>query len=270
MIMRNTVILVQQIDEEIAAGLSMHDAIVEATVRRSRPVVLTALAAILAMIPLAQSLFWGPMAITIAGGLAGATLLTLLFLPALTAVWFRVKTVRPRAGDAGPDGGSRERRRRRAPARGGVTARPPTGAGSGGKRRPGAAGVGGGHRGLDERHAGKPVLDAGDHHIGRCGRAGPRGHDRFGRFGIERGEGLEIAFRVAGRQARHAPGRGRQRGRAARQDAGRLAEGENRSWFGCSCSNARPALVPKTRRVSAFSVPVAIWLAQSIPRAPPR
>jgi multidrug efflux pump len=91
MIMRNTVILVQQIDEEIAAGLSMHDAIVEATVRRSRPVVLTALAAILAMIPLAKSLFWGPMAITIAGGLAGATLLTLLFLPALAAVWFRVR-----------------------------------------------------------------------------------------------------------------------------------------------------------------------------------
>jgi multidrug efflux pump len=91
MIMRNTVILVQQIDEEVAAGYSLHDAIIEATVRRSRPVVLTALAAILAMIPLARSLFWGPMAITIGGGLAGATLLTLLFLPALYAVWFRVK-----------------------------------------------------------------------------------------------------------------------------------------------------------------------------------
>ena len=91
MIMRNTVILVQQIDEDQANGYSLHDAIIEATVRRSRPVVLTALAAILAMIPLARSLFFGPMAITIAGGLFGATVLTLLFLPALYAVWFRVK-----------------------------------------------------------------------------------------------------------------------------------------------------------------------------------
>lgn len=94
MIMRNTVILVQQIDEELQAGATPYDAVVEATVRRSRPVVLTALAAILAMIPLAQSLFWGPMAIVIAGGLAAATLLTLLFLPALYAVWFRVKPPR--------------------------------------------------------------------------------------------------------------------------------------------------------------------------------
>lgn len=91
MIMRNTVILVQQIDEEVAAGYSLYDAIIEATVRRSRPVVLTALAAILAMIPLASSLFWGPMAITIGGGLLGATILTLVFLPALYAVWFRVR-----------------------------------------------------------------------------------------------------------------------------------------------------------------------------------
>jgi multidrug efflux pump subunit AcrB len=94
MIMRNTVILVQQIDEELGNGATPYDAVVEATVRRSRPVVLTALAAILAMIPLAQSLFWGPMAIVIAAGLAGATLLTLLFLPALYAVWFRVKAPR--------------------------------------------------------------------------------------------------------------------------------------------------------------------------------
>jgi multidrug efflux pump subunit AcrB len=90
MIMRNTVILVQQVDEEARGGLAMREAIIEATVRRSRPVVLTAAAAILAMIPLASSLFWGPMAITIAGGLAGATVLTLLFLPALAALWFRV------------------------------------------------------------------------------------------------------------------------------------------------------------------------------------
>jgi len=95
MIMRNTVILVQQIDEDVAAGYSLHDAIVEATVRRSRPVVLTALAAILAMIPLTQSLFWGPMALVIMGGLLAATILTLLFLPALYALWFRVKPVAP-------------------------------------------------------------------------------------------------------------------------------------------------------------------------------
>ncbi|WP_420541402.1 efflux RND transporter permease subunit [Phreatobacter oligotrophus] len=95
MIMRNTVILVQQIDENREAGLSLYDAIVEATVHRARPVVLTALAAILAMVPLARSLFWGPMAITIGGGLFAATLLTILFLPALYAVWFRVRKPKP-------------------------------------------------------------------------------------------------------------------------------------------------------------------------------
>lgn len=94
MIMRNTVILVDQVDLEVAQGRSMRDAIIEATVRRSRPVVLTALAAILAMIPLTGSLFWGPMALTIMGGLLAATVLTLLFLPALTAAWFRVKPAR--------------------------------------------------------------------------------------------------------------------------------------------------------------------------------
>lgn len=98
MIMRNTVILVQQIDEEVASGYSLYDAIIEATVRRSRPVVLTAAAAVLAMIPLSRSLFWGPMAITIGGGLTVATVLTLLFLPALYAVWFRVR--RPKPGQA--------------------------------------------------------------------------------------------------------------------------------------------------------------------------
>ncbi len=91
MIMRNTVILVDQVDLEVAQGRAMRDAIIEATVRRSRPVVLTALAAILAMIPLTGSLFWGPMALTIMGGLFAATVLTLLFLPALTAAWFGVK-----------------------------------------------------------------------------------------------------------------------------------------------------------------------------------
>src|SRR6202040_3589551 len=91
MIMRNTVILVDQIDHDIAAGHGRHRAIVDATVRRARPVVLTALAAVLGMIPLAQSLFWGPMAITIMGGLFVATILTLLVVPALYAMWFRVK-----------------------------------------------------------------------------------------------------------------------------------------------------------------------------------
>ncbi len=91
MIMRNTVILVDQIDNDIAAGHGRHRAIIDATVRRARPVVLTALAAILGMIPLTGSLFWGPMAITIMGGLFVATILTLLVVPALYAVWFRVR-----------------------------------------------------------------------------------------------------------------------------------------------------------------------------------
>lgn len=89
MIMRNTVILVDQIETDVAGGLTRREAIVEATVRRARPVILTALAAILAMIPLSGSAFWGPMAITIMGGLFVATFLTLLFLPALYALWFR-------------------------------------------------------------------------------------------------------------------------------------------------------------------------------------
>jgi len=90
MIMRNTVILVDQIDRDIAAGHSRHRAIIDATVRRARPVVLTALAAILGMIPLAESIFWGPMATTIMGGLFVATVLTLVVVPALYALWFRV------------------------------------------------------------------------------------------------------------------------------------------------------------------------------------
>jgi multidrug efflux pump len=91
MIMRNTVILVDQIDRDIAAGHARHSAIIDATVRRARPVALTALAAILGMIPLARSIFWGPMAITIMGGLLVATVLTLLVVPALYALWFRVR-----------------------------------------------------------------------------------------------------------------------------------------------------------------------------------
>ncbi|MBK5957781.1 multidrug transporter AcrB [Rhodoplanes elegans] len=89
MIIRNTVILVDQIEQDVAAGHTRGEAIVDATVRRARPVVLTALAAVLAMIPLSRSGFWGPMAVTIMGGLLVATALTLLFLPALYALWFR-------------------------------------------------------------------------------------------------------------------------------------------------------------------------------------
>jgi multidrug efflux pump len=89
MIMRNAVILVDQIETDVSHGLTRKEAIVEATVRRARPVVLTALAAILAMIPLSRSAFWGPMAITIMGGLFVATFLTLLYLPGLYALWFR-------------------------------------------------------------------------------------------------------------------------------------------------------------------------------------
>ncbi|MGY0558706.1 efflux RND transporter permease subunit [Lysobacter sp. A421] len=91
MIMRNSVILVDQIEQDRRDGHETWDAIVEATVRRFRPIVLTALAAILAMIPLSRSAFFGPMATAIMGGLLVATVLTLLFLPALYAAWFRVK-----------------------------------------------------------------------------------------------------------------------------------------------------------------------------------
>jgi multidrug efflux pump subunit AcrB len=100
MIMRNTVILVDQIDRDIAAGHGRYRAIIDATVRRARPVALTALAAILGMIPLAESAFWGPMAITIMGGLFIATALTLLVVPALYALWFRVKKDEPNAAAA--------------------------------------------------------------------------------------------------------------------------------------------------------------------------
>ena len=90
MIMRNSVILVDQIDHDIETGSEPADAIVDATVRRFRPIMLTAAAAVLAMIPLTRSAFYGPMAVAIMGGLIVATVLTLLFLPALYAAWFRV------------------------------------------------------------------------------------------------------------------------------------------------------------------------------------
>ena len=91
MIMRNSVILIDQIEKDRAAGAATWDAIVEAAVRRFRPIVLTAAAAVLAMIPLTRSVFWGPMAVAIMGGLIVATALTLLALPAMYAAWFRVK-----------------------------------------------------------------------------------------------------------------------------------------------------------------------------------
>ncbi len=91
MIQRNSVILIDQIEQDIRAGVPQWDAIVESAVRRLRPIVLTAAAAVLAMIPLSRSVFWGPMAVAIMGGLIVATVLTLLALPAMYAVWFRVK-----------------------------------------------------------------------------------------------------------------------------------------------------------------------------------
>jgi multidrug efflux pump len=88
--MRNTVILVDQIETDVREhGLSRREAIVFSTMRRARPVALTALAAILAMIPLSESAFWGPMAFTIMGGLSVATFLTLFLLPAVYALWHR-------------------------------------------------------------------------------------------------------------------------------------------------------------------------------------
>ena len=91
MIMRNSVILVDQIETDISLGHTPWQAVIDATVRRFRPITLTALAAVLAMIPLSRSVFFGPMAVAIMGGLIVATVLTLLFLPALYAAWFRVR-----------------------------------------------------------------------------------------------------------------------------------------------------------------------------------
>ncbi|KQW52640.1 MULTISPECIES: efflux RND transporter permease subunit [Ensifer] len=90
-LMRNTLILTEQIKENQAAGLDGYHAVIEATVQRTRPVILTALAAILAFIPLTHSVFWGSMAYTLIGGTAVGTVMILLFLPALYAVWFRIK-----------------------------------------------------------------------------------------------------------------------------------------------------------------------------------
>jgi multidrug efflux pump subunit AcrB len=89
--MRNSVILVDQIEQDIAGGLNEWDAVIESSVRRARPVILTAATAILAMIPLTRSVFWGPMAMAIMGGLSIATFLTLVNLPALYVLFFRIK-----------------------------------------------------------------------------------------------------------------------------------------------------------------------------------
>ena len=88
--MRNTLILTEQIKENRATGLDDYHAVIEATVQRTRPVILTALAAVLAFIPLTHSVFWGSMAYTLIGGTAVGTVLILLFLPALYAAWFRI------------------------------------------------------------------------------------------------------------------------------------------------------------------------------------
>jgi multidrug efflux pump subunit AcrB len=97
MIARNSVILIHQVEEEKAAGRQPWDAVVEATTHRFRPILLTAAAAILGMIPIAPTIFWGPMAYAIMGGLAVATVLTLVFLPALYVTWFRIKKPQPAA-----------------------------------------------------------------------------------------------------------------------------------------------------------------------------
>jgi multidrug efflux pump subunit AcrB len=101
MIMRNSVILVDQIREEMKLGLDPWNAVLEAAVHRTRPVMLTAAATVLAMFPLTRSIFWGPMAIAIMGGLTVATLLTIFFVPALYAAWFRVQRA-PAADTATP------------------------------------------------------------------------------------------------------------------------------------------------------------------------
>ncbi|MDI3294484.1 efflux RND transporter permease subunit [Janthinobacterium tructae] len=90
-LMRNTLILIGQIHHNEAAGLAPFDAVVEATVQRARPVILTALAAILAFIPLTHSVFWGTLAYTLIGGTFAGTVLTLVFLPAMYAIWFRIR-----------------------------------------------------------------------------------------------------------------------------------------------------------------------------------
>ncbi|CAN5256325.1 efflux RND transporter permease subunit [soil metagenome] len=106
-IMRNTLILIGQIHFNEHEGLSPFDAVVEATVQRARPVILTAMAAVLAFIPLTFSVFWGSLAYTLIGGTIGGTVLTLVFLPALYAVWFRIKPKSGAAAERGVAGSER-------------------------------------------------------------------------------------------------------------------------------------------------------------------
>jgi len=95
MIARNSVILIDQIEHERAAGQHPWDAVITAAIHRTRPILLTASAATLGMIPIAPTVFWGPMAFAIIGGLTVATVLTLVFLPALYVAWFRIKEPQP-------------------------------------------------------------------------------------------------------------------------------------------------------------------------------
>jgi len=90
-VMRNTLILVGQIKHNAEEGLAPFDAVVEATVQRARPVILTALAAIFAFIPLTHSVFWGTLAYTLIGGTFAGTILTLVFVPAMYAIWFKIR-----------------------------------------------------------------------------------------------------------------------------------------------------------------------------------
>lgn len=98
-LMRNTLILIGQIHHNEQQGLAPFDAVVEATVQRARPVLLTAMAAILAFIPLTHSVFWGTLAYTLIGGTLGGTVITLVFLPAMYAIWFRIRPEKPRSAD---------------------------------------------------------------------------------------------------------------------------------------------------------------------------
>jgi len=101
MIMRNSLILVDQVQTEMAEGRDPWNAVLDAAIHRTRPVILTALATVLAMVPLTRSVFWGPMAIAIMGGLTAATVLTIFFVPALYAAWFKVKREAPRGEATG-------------------------------------------------------------------------------------------------------------------------------------------------------------------------
>jgi len=101
MIMRNSLILIDQVRTEMEEGRDPWNAVLDAAIHRTRPVILTALATVLAMVPLTRSVFWGPMAIAIMGGLTAATVLTIFFVPALYAAWFKVKRGAPRGEAAG-------------------------------------------------------------------------------------------------------------------------------------------------------------------------